>query len=154
MLLSFVISFSWPEGHPDVIVQSKIIEAVNKVREKGCYCGRKYMPPAEKVTWNNVLYQSALSHANEMKEYNFFAHFSKDGLDIGARLDRSGYNWLVAGENLGEGQRSFDEVLNDWIKSYSHCVMLMNPKVNEMAVAKVDKYWVQHFGKQMPPKKR
>jgi len=153
MILSFVISFSWPEGHPDELVQSKIIEAVNKVMEIGCYCGRKYMLPADKVVWNEVLYKSAYSHANEMNEYNFFAHFSKEGLDIGARLDRSGYNWLVAGENLGEGQKSFDEVLNDWIKSYSHCVMLMNPKVNEMAVAKVDKYWVQHFGKQMPSKK-
>ena len=151
--MSFMLSFIWPEGHPDEIVQSQIIASVNKVREQGCYCGRRYMPPVEKVKWNNVLYKSAFSHANEMKEHNFFAHFSKDGLDIGARLDRSGYNWLVAGENLGEGQKSFDEVLNDWIKSYSHCIMLMNPKVNEMAVAKVDKYWVQHFGKQMPPKK-
>ncbi|MBK9735467.1 MAG: hypothetical protein IPO92_11025 [Saprospiraceae bacterium] len=88
-----------------------------------------------------------------MKEYNFFAHFSKDGLDIGARMEKSGYNWMVAGENLGEGQKSFEEVLGDWLKSYSHCTMLMNPRVDEMAVAKVDKYWVQHFGKKMTVKR-
>ena len=34
-------------------------------------------------------------------------------------------------------------------QSYSHCVMLMNPKVEEMAVAKYNDYWVQHFGKRM-----
>jgi hypothetical protein len=28
--------------------------------------------------------------------------------------------------------------------------MLMNPKVEEMAVARYEKFWVQHFGKRLP----
>lgn len=150
MIFAFWGIGHWAVENPDAKEQLAIVDAVNKVRTKGCHCGKRYMEPVQKVDWNPKLYQSAFLHAKEMTDYDFFAHFSKDGLDIGARLEKVGYNWMVAGENLGEGQKTFDEVLQDWIKSYSHCTMLMNPKVNEMGVAKVDKYWVQHFGKLMP----
>jgi uncharacterized protein YkwD len=130
-----------------------MVASVNEIRLKGCYCGKRFMPPISKIEWNDELYKSAYFHAQDMNENHFFAHFSKEGLDIGARLEKIGYDWQVAGENLGEGQTSFDEVLRDWMNSYTHCKMIMNPKVNEMAVAKVGKYWVQHFGKQMPNKK-
>jgi len=139
------VSGSYPDEH----IRSYMLEKVNAIRSSGCKCGRKYMPPAGVVKWNDKLFISAENHAKEMAQFRFFAHFSKDGLDIGDRLEKFGYNWQVAGENLGEGQKNFDEVLKDWVASYSHCQMLMNPKVTEMAVAKVDKYWVQHFGKQM-----
>ncbi|MBK8626206.1 MAG: CAP domain-containing protein [Saprospiraceae bacterium] len=143
---------SWPEGHPTSDQQKLMIDSVNKIRQKGCYCGKRFMKPVQKIEWNDKLYQSAHVQASEMYQHNFFAHFSKEGLNIGERLEKAGYIWMVAGENLGEGQKSFEEVLNDWLASYSHCTMLMHPKVEEMAVAKVDKYWVQHFGKQMPLK--
>jgi uncharacterized protein YkwD len=129
----------------------KILKKVNRIRSTGCFCGRRYMPATTPVVWNDTLFLSALGHAKEMTRYNFFAHFSIDGDDIGDRLESYGYDWQVAGENLGEGQKSFDEVLRDWLDSKSHCRMLMNPKVNEMAVATHGRYWVQHFGKKMPP---
>lgn len=129
--------------------QELMIEAVNKIRATGCKCGSKYMIPVGKVQWNNELYKSAMEQAKEMHNFNFFAHYSVDGLNIGQRLEKVGYNWEVAGENLGEGQISFYEVLADWMKSESHCKMVMHPKVNEMAIAKFNKYWVQHFGKKL-----
>lgn len=132
---------------PSVSEQIYMVEAVNKIRSKGCYCGKRYMKPVQKVSWNSVLYQSAVEQAIQMDKYNFFDHYSIDGKNIGERLEKVGYNWLVAGENLGEGQATFDEVLNDWLKSYTHCIMVMNPKVEEMAVARVNRFWVQHFGK-------
>jgi uncharacterized protein YkwD len=125
----------------------QMVEAVNEIRTKGCHCGRKYMAPVSPIKWDDLLYKSALTQAKEMHEYGFFGHFDRNGRNIGERLEKIGYNWAVAGENLGEGQITFDEVLQDWLDSYSHCTMLMNPKVDEMAVAKYDKYWVQHFGK-------
>ena len=109
------------------------------------------MPATSPLKWNETLYKSALGHAKEMTRYNFFAHYSINGEDIGERLEDYGYDWQVAGENLGEGQKSFEEVLGDWLDSRSHCKMLMNPKVDEMAVATHGRFWVQHFGKQMPP---
>lgn len=150
LLISLVNVGLWnTTNNPAPIEQKKILDAVNNIRKKGCYCGNKYLRPAQRLEWNELLYKSAYNQATDMSQHNFFAHYSHDGQDIGQRLDMVGYTWKVAGENLGEGQKSFEEVLEDWLKSYSHCTMLMNPKVNEMAVAKVGKYWVQHFGKQL-----
>ena len=144
------IEYSYPSDD----IKEMMLEKVNDLREEGCYCGWEYMPPAKAVIWEDMLYTSALSHAREMNQKNFFSHFSYNGLDIGDRLDRFGYRWQVAGENLGEGQKSFREVMRDWIDSPSHCRMLMNPKVEEMGVARHSIYWVQHFGKKLPEGKR
>ena len=101
----------------------EILKKVNRVRTTGCFCGRRYMPATTPLKWNDTLYKSALGHAKEMTRYNFFAHYSIDGDDIGERLEDYGYDWQVAGENLGEGQKSFEEVLRDWLDSRSHCKM-------------------------------
>lgn len=132
---------------PSDEIKNYMITKVNNLRARGCKCGSERMKPTTPLKWNDTLYESALSHAKEMNRYNYFAHYSLDGLDIGERLDKVGYKWVVAGENIAEGQKDFDEVLFDWIKSKSHCKMLMNPKVNEMSVAKSGRYWVQHFGR-------
>lgn len=89
-----------------------------------------------------------------MQTYNYFDHHSIAGEDVGERLDKLDYKWQYVGENLAVGQKTFDETMKDWIKSPSHCRMLMNPDMNEVAVAKYGKYWVQHFGKLMPPRTR
>jgi uncharacterized protein YkwD len=136
------------------VSQEYVLQRINKLRKKGCTCGRKRMKPVGPVTWNSTLEVSAHQHAKEMQTYNYFDHHSVGGLDIGDRLDRLGYKWQYVGENLAVGQKSFDEAMRDWIKSPSHCRMLMNPDMNEVAVSKYGKYWVQHFGKLMPPKTR
>lgn len=139
-----------PLHAPTEAAKAYMISKVNKLRAKGCTCGGERLKSVPPVEWDETLYESAMSHAKQMNRYNFFAHYSIDGLDIGDRLDKVGYDWAVAGENIGEGQRDFDEVLVDWIKSESHCRMLMNPKVNEMSVARSGRYWVQHFGRKIP----
>lgn len=143
-LLLIILSAFIPNDLPS---KRYIVEKVNHVRSKGCHCGRTYYPPAPPVRWNNKLYDSAYNHASQMRKYDFFSHESIYGENLGERISQVDYNWKYVGENLGVGQRTFDEVLQDWIESRSHCEMLMNPKVNEMAVAKSGKYWVQHFGK-------
>ena len=129
-----------------------ILSRVNRVRTRGCKCGSEWMEPVNSVQWNVVLEQTAREHADQMESYDFFSHHSLDGKNIGQRLDEAGYKWRYAGENIAEGQGSFDEVLNDWIESTTHCKMLMNPKMEEMGVARVGRYWVQHFGTKMPSK--
>lgn len=150
--VSFIFIFVYGIiGHslPSEKEQQSMVGKVNEIRTKGCYCGKKYYAPVKPIHWDNTLYKSALKQAEEMEKHHFFNHFSKEGLNIGDRLDLVGYQWEVAGENLGEGQKTFDEVLGEWLASYSHCTMLMHPKVEEMAVAQYGKYWVQHFGKRM-----
>lgn len=129
-----------------------LLYKINKIRTTGCKCGRKKMPRVAKLAWSDQLAYSAYEHAAEMNEYNYFAHHSIRGKDIGERLDALNYKWQFVGENLAEGQVSFDEAVDDWIASKSHCMMIMNPDMKEMGVARVGKYWVHHFGTLMPPK--
>lgn len=107
------------------------------------------MPPAPQVTWNDLLYKSALFQAEEISKMKKLTHFSKSGKDIGQRIDFVGYSWSEVGENLAHGQVTFDEAIEDWLKSPTHCTLIMSPKVNEMAVARVGDYWVNHFGHQL-----
>lgn len=127
-----------------------MVMKVNNIRTEGCKCGRSYMPPVDKLTWNEKLYASAISHAKDMSKYSYFSHVSRKGKDVGERVEKYEYNWQVVGENIAEGQRNFDEVLSDWLKSPSHCKMIMDGKVNEMGIGRSGRYWVQHFGKQKP----
>lgn len=131
-----------------------VLRKVNEIRNKGCTCNGQVYKPVGKLIWNQKLEESALLHAKSMHKNDFFSHFSLDGKDIGARLDDVGYTWQYAGENLAEGQKSFDEALEDWMESPTHCKMLMHPEMREMAISKYGTYWVHHLGKQMPPKTR
>ena len=124
-----------------------MLNKINELRAKGCNCKGDFMRPVQPLKWSKTLMTSALHHAQDMQRKNYFSHYSPNGNDIGDRLDTVGYKWSYCGENLGIGQRNFDEVFEDWIQSKSHCKMMMNPEVEEVAVASSGKYWVQHFGK-------
>ncbi len=138
----------------DIAVESKskytMVDQINAIRSRGCQCGGKYYGPAAPLSWDDRLEKSALKHGKYMSRNRHFSHISKDGSDIGDRLDEVGYNWQYAGENLGEGQRTFEQVLRDWLDSPTHCKMLMDDRMAHVAVVKYGKYWVQHFGKLMP----
>lgn len=146
--LLYILLFSVPQSSPSIPddVKAIMVKKVNLVRAKGCKCGRKRMKPVKSIEWSELLESSARSHAGDMKRYNFFSHYSRDGRDIGRRLEDHGYKWRVAGENIAEGQTSFEQALEDWIKSPTHCQMIMDGRVTQMGVARVGKYWVQHFG--------
>ena len=131
-----------------------LLKQINKVRTKGCRCGRERMPKVAKLEWSDTLEYSAYLHAKEMSDHNYFAHRSINGEDIGQRLDNLGYKWQYVGENLADGQDSFPEALEDWLASESHCRMIMNPNMKEMGLSRVGRFWVHHFGAQMPPKTR
>lgn len=108
------------------------------------------MKPVRTLEWNDTLEQSAFRYARHMRRHGIFGHHSIDGKDVGVRLDEFGYRWQYAGENLAEGQESFEEVLKDWIKSESHCKMLMNPNMKETGIAYFRGMWVEHFGTKLP----
>ena len=133
------------------VSQSYMLKRINKIRKKGCKCGRKRLKSVNALVWSETLAYSAARHADQMSRHDYFAHRSIEGLDVGERLDEIGYKWQYVGENLAIGQKSFDEALVDWMESESHCKMIMNPNMKEMGLSRVGKYWVHHFGTMMPP---
>ena len=109
------------------------------------------MLPAPPMKWNDQLEHAASVHAADMYKNNYFGHLSKSGKTFkdrirGAGYTISGYSSFYVGENIARGQRSIQEVMDDWFKSEGHCKNLMNPSFTEVGVAKNNLYWVQDFG--------
>lgn len=123
----------------------KVIYKINDLRSEGCYCGNKWMPPAQPLKWNEQLYKVSNSYARYMARNNHFDHISKNGEDLGDRLNKIGFKWKKIGENLGLGYRDFYSVVEAWKDSPSHCSMLMDPDMTEMGLSKHKLYWVQSF---------
>lgn len=136
------------------VTDTHMLNKINEIRAKGCRCGRKRMQPVPELKWNKTLHKSAYSYAKHMYDHNIFSHHSIDGKDVADRIEELGYEWQYAGENLAEGQKSFDIALRDWMASKTHCEMIMNPDMTEMGLAKYGKYWVHHFAAPLPKNKR
>ncbi|HPQ20740.1 MAG TPA: CAP domain-containing protein [Saprospiraceae bacterium] len=153
IVLSILLLFQFTNNTRD-FSKENALKTVNELRAKGCRCGNTYMPPVQSLQWNNVLEESAMDHAKEMENYHYFSHYGVNGLDIGKRISKYDYPWHFVGENIGEGQTNFQQVFLEWKASETHCKMMMNPKMEDMAVAHFGNYWVQHFGKKIPKGKK
>ncbi len=131
--------------------ETQMTARVNSTRSKGCRCGGKYYRPADSVNWNQKLKQSTQKYAEQMHRYQRFDHNGIDGSVVGDRVDAEDYFWQLAGENIGEGYGTFEEVYQAWLASPSHCKLIMNPRMKDLAVSRKGKYWVLHMGLLMPP---
>jgi uncharacterized protein YkwD len=150
MIYLLILIFFLPVFSPTAVeFKQEILKEVNALRKKGCYCGDNYMPPVKAVSWNRLLERSAFLHAKDMHEKKYFSHIDRNGKDIGDRVHAVGYKWIFIGENIAEGQANIDELMEDWLKSETHCKLMMNSNFEEMGVSNYQYTWVQHFGKQL-----
>ena len=100
LLLSFTSQLLAQPSSKDI---HKVLAEINSIRSSGCYCGGKWMPPAKPLKWNNQLYLAANKYARYMAKNNHFDHISKEGEDLGDRLNKINFRWKKIGENLGYG---------------------------------------------------
>ncbi|MCB0578387.1 MAG: CAP domain-containing protein, partial [Phaeodactylibacter sp.] len=57
---------------------SQMLAEVNALRETGCRCGTRWMPPAPALSWNTQLANAARRHAGDMQRNDFFNHRGSD----------------------------------------------------------------------------
>lgn len=117
------------------VLDEKILEKLNEVRAQARYCGDSYYEAVEPVVWNCTLEGAAQAHSEDMGEHNFFSHTGSDGLRVGARADRAGYDWTMVGENIAVGFSSVNSVMKGWLDSPSHCRTIMNEHYLETATS-------------------
>lgn len=132
---------------PDVLADqaTKIIARTNQVRvEQGL--------PELKVS--NLLIRSADSRAKDMGAQEYFSHVSPDGHRLGFFLERAGYPYAEAGENLAMGFSDADGAMNGWMKSPTHYANLVDSGFKDIGVGiegavyqgKPTVFVAQHFG--------
>ncbi|ENX13359.1 hypothetical protein F895_02663 [Acinetobacter sp. CIP 64.2] len=133
--------------------QRMLLQAINEIRQHPQQCGEQYFPAVAPLKWNNQLYQTALSHAQEMAQHNFIGHVSITGQDFRTRLKHSQFSGRGGGENVARGQKNLHAVMATWLASPVHCHNLMHPKFTDYAIActtdqsaRQKNYWAQHFG--------
>ncbi|MGI9616847.1 MAG: CAP domain-containing protein [Acidimicrobiales bacterium] len=129
-----------PTGAPatgDRAFEQRVIELTNaNRRQNGC----------GDLANNSKLHAAALGHSADMNARGYFSHTSADGSSMSNRIDRQGYDWRSIAENIAQGQRTPEQVVQAWMNSSGHRANILNCGLTEIGVGFVNYYWTQNFG--------
>lgn len=134
--------------------EQRVIELTNARRASGGCCGAKGCSgPSDSLKLSDNLRVAARRHAADMAARSYFSHQSPDGETLADRIQRAGYGGCAAGENIAQGQRDPEAVVEAWMASEGHCVNMLAPGYGAIGVGYVDdpaaelrRVWVQNFG--------
>lgn len=109
---------------------------------------------------NKKLDYAASLKAADMIDNKYFAHFSPDGTTPWYFINKSGYNFAYAGENLAINFTESNDVENAWMNSPTHRDNLLNTNYRDLGIATKEGmyngantiYIVQMFGSEAPGK--
>ena len=137
---------------PDVLVeeQRQLAILVNEVRV------RNGLP---KLSEKNILNRSSTSRASDMAANEYFSHVGPNNRGLSYFLNKVGYNYLSAGENLAMGFSDAKGMVSAWVNSPTHYANLIDPEYEEMGFGLESGYFAgaptvyvaQHLG--LPDKK-
>ena len=113
---------------PDILSQEsqKVMDLTNQFRRDQGVGTLKQTQP---------LMQAARQKCQDMLVEQYFAHVSPDGESVSTWLNRVGYDYSVAGENLGIGFTEAEELVQAWKDSTTHRQNLLDPEYNRIGVA-------------------
>ena len=89
------------------------------------------------VTLNTKLTAASRVHAEDLAAHGIAAHEGTAGSTHGPRVQRQGYQFPVAAENVATGQKSWPEVFQAWKDSEGHNRNLLLADAEEFGIALV-----------------
>ena len=126
--------------------KTEVIRLTNNERTK------QGLPPLKE---NSQLDVSAKVKAQDMLARQYFEHQSPTGERVADLVEKTGYKYVILGENLAMGGfENDDDLVQAWMNSEGHRENILNPNYKEIGVAVVKgvfagkETWmaVQHFG--------
>lgn len=84
---------------------------------------------------NKLLSLAAQDKLTDMFSENYWDHKSPDGKTAWDFIERSGYKYSLAGENLGRGFRDSKSLVDAWMASPTHKANILNPRFREIGLA-------------------
>lgn len=90
------------------------------------------------VSSDAELMRAAQRHAEEIATRGELSHTSIDGARIGERLDRVGYPYVLAAENLASGTLDADDTLERWLGSPGHRINLLSAAMRQVGVGYIE----------------
>jgi hypothetical protein len=118
----------WPQGagvlgsHAD-LSSGALLSATNRDREQN---------NTADLTVNTELSQAAQSKALDMVAGNYWSHDTPDGATPWSFIEKSGYSYSKAGENLAYGFSDATTAMNAWMHSPEHRKNLLDPGYSEV----------------------
>lgn len=113
-------------AHLSTITDARMVQLTNEARQKNG------LPP---LTVNEKLTQAALLKGQDMLQHQYFAHISPSGVTPWFWMQKTQYQYEVAGENLAIDFTDADKVVQAWLNSPSHRANLLNPAYKETGLA-------------------
>ena len=118
-----------------------VLNLVNQERAKQ---GLKPLTLSDKLT------SIANTKAADMRDKNYFSHTSPTYGSPFDMLHEFGVSYSSAGENIAAGQKTPEQVMNDWMNSSGHRANILNKNYTELGVGYVTggsygTEWVQLF---------
>lgn len=96
------------------------------------------------------LNQASRAHSEDMSARGYFAHNSPEGQSPFDRMERAGYRFVMAGENIQVGAPDARDAMLGWMCSAGHRENIMTEGFVELgpgeAPGRMGSYWTQKFG--------
>lgn len=142
------------ETSPFKIVPPEPLDIDIAVSELNAYRAEYGLGP---VTLNSKLIAASDVHSKDLAVHGNAAHEGSDGSTHSDRVQRQGYYFTVAGENVATGQKSWDKVFQAWKDSPGHNENLLLREATEFGIALVFEptttyttYWTMLMAAPMP----
>jgi uncharacterized YkwD family protein len=116
--------------------ENQVVQLVNNERTKR---GLKGLSQREDL--KNMAEKKAMDMINS----NYFSHTSPNYGSPFDMMKTFGITYRYAGENIAEGQKSPQEVMNAWMNSSGHRENILKPEYNYIGVGFYHGAWVQEF---------
>lgn len=115
---------------------AKVVELVNKERAAA---GLKALIVHDKLR------SMAKDKAVDLYKHRYFSHESATYGSPFDMMDSYNITFRYAGENIAKGQRSPEEVVQDWMNSPGHRKNILNAHYSMIGVGYYNGLWVQEF---------
>lgn len=124
MVFSFSLAIS-PASAKELSSQ-EVVNLVNKARQSA---------GIPILAENSLLEQAAQAKALDMLKNDYFAHTSPQGATPWSWLEKSGYTYKYAGENLAMNYKTAESQQKAWMNSATHKKNILNSLYTETGVA-------------------
>jgi uncharacterized protein YkwD len=137
-------SCGWADESVNSVVDA-LLAAHNRER------AREHIAP---LKLSRALCESAAVHVRDMAEHQKLDHKGSDGSTVAERAKKCGYAFGRVGENIANGQKSVEKVMDAWMNSQGHRANIL-ADYTEMGAAQAedengDLYWCVNFGIPIP----
>ena len=105
--------------------------AASVVNETNTYRIQHGCPP---LILSAQLSDAAQSHSEDMALSDFFSHTSSDGSTPWERIERTGYRYSLAAENIAAGYTTPEAVVQGWMNSAYHRENILDCNLREIGV--------------------